>query len=62
MATSVRESGGRAARGAVLVTGAPTGIGRATALHLETLDVFAGVRREEDRERLGADSSGSGAL
>jgi NAD(P)-dependent dehydrogenase (short-subunit alcohol dehydrogenase family) len=60
MATSVRESGGRAARGAVLVTGAPTGIGRATALHLETLgfDVFAGVRREEDRERLAADSSG----
>jgi NAD(P)-dependent dehydrogenase (short-subunit alcohol dehydrogenase family) len=60
MATSVRESGGRAARGAVLVTGASTAIGPATALHLETLgfDVFAGVRREEDRERLAADSSG----
>ncbi len=47
-------------RGAVLVTGASTGIGRATALHLETLgfDVFAGVRREEDGERVAADSSG----
>jgi NAD(P)-dependent dehydrogenase (short-subunit alcohol dehydrogenase family) len=60
MATSVQGNGGRAARGAVLVTGASSGIGRATALHLETLgfDVFAGVRREEDGERLAADSSG----
>jgi NAD(P)-dependent dehydrogenase (short-subunit alcohol dehydrogenase family) len=60
MATSVHGNGGRAARGAVLVTGASTGIGRATALHLETLgfDVFAGVRREEDGERVAADSSG----
>jgi NAD(P)-dependent dehydrogenase (short-subunit alcohol dehydrogenase family) len=36
------------------------GLGRATALHLERLgfDVFAGVRREEDGERVAADSSG----
>jgi NAD(P)-dependent dehydrogenase (short-subunit alcohol dehydrogenase family) len=60
MAASVHGNGGPAARGAVLVTGASTGIGRATALHLETLgfDVFAGVRRKEDGERVAADSSG----
>ena len=60
MADSAQAKGAGRRRGAVLVTGASTGIGRATALHLETLgfDVFAGVRREEDGERVAADSSG----
>jgi len=40
----------------VLVTGASTGIGEATARHLRGLgfDVLAGVRKDEDAERLGA--------
>lgn len=43
-----------AERGAVVVTGASTGIGRATALRLDSagLRVFAGVRREEDADSL----------
>jgi NAD(P)-dependent dehydrogenase (short-subunit alcohol dehydrogenase family) len=41
-------------RGTVVVTGASTGIGRATALRLagEGFEVFAGVRMEADGERL----------
>jgi NAD(P)-dependent dehydrogenase (short-subunit alcohol dehydrogenase family) len=47
---------------AVVVTGASSGIGRACALHLESLElrVFAGVRRDEDAESLS--EAGSGAL
>jgi NAD(P)-dependent dehydrogenase (short-subunit alcohol dehydrogenase family) len=46
-------------RGAVLVTGASTGIGRACALELDSrgFRVFAGVRKEEDGERLRKASS-----
>src|SRR5687767_9730448 len=41
-------------RGAVVITGASTGIGRACALDLDArgFQVFAGVRRDEDAERL----------
>jgi NAD(P)-dependent dehydrogenase (short-subunit alcohol dehydrogenase family) len=45
--------------GSVLVTGASTGIGRATALHLDRLGwtVFAGVRRDSDAEALRKEAS-----
>ncbi len=41
-------------RGAVLISGTSSGIGQATALHLDRLGyrVFAGVRKEADAERL----------
>lgn len=45
--------------GAVVITGASTGIGRATALHLDKLGfrVFAGVRRAADGESLRGEAS-----
>jgi NAD(P)-dependent dehydrogenase (short-subunit alcohol dehydrogenase family) len=48
------------ARGAVVVTGSSTGIGRACALHLDRLGfkVFAGVRADEAGERLRREASG----
>jgi NAD(P)-dependent dehydrogenase (short-subunit alcohol dehydrogenase family) len=47
------------AGGAVVITGTSTGIGRACALRLDAagFDVFAGVRKPEDGERLRADAS-----
>ena len=46
--------------GAVVVTGASTGIGRAVALRLASRGrrVFAGVRREQDGEALAAEAAG----
>jgi len=46
---------------AVLVTGASSGIGKECALRLSSrgFSVFAGVRRNEDGERLRAEASGS---
>jgi NAD(P)-dependent dehydrogenase (short-subunit alcohol dehydrogenase family) len=46
-------------RGGVVITGASTGIGNACALHLDRIGfrVFAGVRRDEDAERLRAQAS-----
>jgi NAD(P)-dependent dehydrogenase (short-subunit alcohol dehydrogenase family) len=51
-----QQAGGR---GAVVVTGASSGIGRACALHLDSLGfrVFAGVRKEADAEGLRAEGS-----
>jgi NAD(P)-dependent dehydrogenase (short-subunit alcohol dehydrogenase family) len=48
------------ARGAVVITGRSTGIGRACALGLDRagFTVFAGVRREADGEALRSDASG----
>ena len=45
--------------GAVVVTGASTGIGRATALFLDKKGyrVFAGVRKQADAKALAADAS-----
>ena len=48
-------------RGTVVVTGASSGIGEASTLHLERLgfQVFAGVRNAADGERLRSESSGN---
>lgn len=48
-----------AGRGAVVITGSSTGIGRACALRLDRAGfrVFAGVRKPEDGEALRADAS-----
>jgi len=48
------------ARGAVVISGASTGIGRACALHLDGMgfEVFAGVRTREDADALREASSG----
>lgn len=45
-------------RAAVVITGASTGIGEATALRLATggFQVFAGVRNDSDGERLSSQS------
>ena len=50
-------------RGTVVVTGASTGIGRASALHLAArgFDVLAGVRKPEDGERL-REAAANGSL
>jgi NAD(P)-dependent dehydrogenase (short-subunit alcohol dehydrogenase family) len=46
--------------GAIVITGASTGIGRACALHLDGKGhrVFAGVRKDADGESLQADATG----
>ncbi len=50
----------RPQRGAVLITGASSGIGKSTALYLDSLgfQVFAGIRREADGEAIKRESEG----
>lgn len=52
-------AGNREKQGAVVITGASTGIGRACALHLDRLgfQVFAGVRRVVDGQALEKEAS-----
>jgi NAD(P)-dependent dehydrogenase (short-subunit alcohol dehydrogenase family) len=63
--TRAPQTGGRTGGGqdrrSVVVTGASSGIGEASALHLEGLGfhVFAGVRKEADAERLRRESAGN---
>src|SRR2546423_5548618 len=59
-----RQAMTNSARGTVVVTGASTGIGRACALHLAAsgFDVLAGVRREDDGERLRDAAGSNGSL
>jgi NAD(P)-dependent dehydrogenase (short-subunit alcohol dehydrogenase family) len=51
---------GSAPTGTVVITGASTGIGRASALRLDRMGwrVFAGVRRQQDADSLVAEASG----
>ena len=50
---------GSTGRGAVVVTGASSGIGRATAIELDRIGyrVFAGVRKDSDAESISGDGS-----
>lgn len=55
------QSHDRSTRGAVLITGASSGIGKSTALYLDSLgfQVFAGIRREADGEAIKRESEGN---
>jgi NAD(P)-dependent dehydrogenase (short-subunit alcohol dehydrogenase family) len=57
--SAASSAAGTARKGAVVVTGASSGIGEACARHLDRIgfDVFAGVRREEDAAALRARAS-----
>src|SRR4051812_6396925 len=59
-----RQAMAESGRGTVVVTGASTGIGRACALRLAAggFDVLAGVRKEEDGERLREAAGSNGGL